>query len=108
MPTDTHTSRIAKGVRQCVATPEGHTERHRLWLTSGSPLTKNIVQLLIWEWVSLWLMLLMLISVLLFNGFFTNELGIDSYPRLAVTLIYTVSTLIHFLYVWNACSRFFT
>jgi hypothetical protein len=45
-------------------------------------------------------MLLMLIRTLIYNRFFTNEKTIDSYPRLAVTLIYAVSYLVHFLFMW--------
>ncbi|KAL4744216.1 hypothetical protein BDW72DRAFT_189043 [Aspergillus terricola var. indicus] len=77
-----------------------------MWLTSGSPVTRSVVQLLVWEWASLWLMFLMLAGTLMYNGFFTNARTIDSYPRLAVTLIYAVSYLVHFLYVWYICLSF--
>jgi hypothetical protein len=51
-------------------------------------------------------MFLMLIGTLMYNGFFTNEKTVDSYPRLAVTLIYAVSYLIHFLFMWYICLSF--
>ena len=112
MTTDDHsdraTHRVAKGVLQCAANPPGPRHLSPLWLTSGSPITKNVVQLLVWEWTSLWLMLLMLSATLMYNGFFTNELSIDSYPRLTVMLIYATSYIVHALYVWNVCSSFFT
>jgi hypothetical protein len=100
--------RVAKGLKECTATAIGKENRPSLWLTSGSPLTKNIVQLLIWEWVSGWLMLLMFFATLLFNGFLTEQLNIDSYPRLAIVIMYVVSYIIHWCYVWVSCSTFFT
>ncbi|KAJ5623473.1 hypothetical protein N7490_012078 [Penicillium lividum] len=103
---DNSLGRVAKGVMECAAIPEDREEHPTLWLTSGSPLTRCVVQLLIWEWTSLWLMFLMLIGTLLYNGFFTNEETVDSYPRLAVTLIYAVSYLVHFFYIWHICLSF--
>jgi hypothetical protein len=108
MLTDSHTDRVAKGVLQCAATPVGSKHRSPLWLTSGSPLTKNIVQLLIWEWASLWLLIFMITATLMYNGFFINQLNLDSYPRLTVMLIYSSAFLVHVFYVWSVCSSFFT
>ena len=105
---DRPTDRVAKGVIQSAAKPPGPRHLSPLWLTSGSPLTKDVVQLLVWEWTSVWLMLLMLSATLMYNGFLTNELSIDSYPRLTVMLIYATSYVAHALYVWNVCSSFFT
>ncbi|KAJ5776444.1 uncharacterized protein N7511_001455 [Penicillium nucicola] len=106
MLSDNNHSRVAKGIRQCAAIPEGPTERRAMWLASGSPITRSVIQLLVWEWASLWLMFLMLGGTLMYNGFFTNERTIDSYPRLAVTLIYAVAYLVHFLYIWYICLSF--
>jgi hypothetical protein len=60
------------------------------------------------EWVSAWLMLMMLFAVLLWNGFLTEELSIDSYPRLTIVAMYVTSYVIHFCYTWLVCSSFFT
>jgi hypothetical protein len=108
MNADGDHDRVAKGLKECTATAIGKENRPALWLTGGSPLTKNIVQLLIWEWVSGWLMLLMFFATLLFNGFLTKQLNVDSYPRLAIAVMYVVSYLIHWCYVWMSCSAFFT
>ena len=111
MNTDNHSGIVAKGRLDCSAKPnrkDSTSYRPRLWLTSGSHLTKNVVQLLVWEWVSLWLIIIMMFATLLYNGFLTNELSADSYPRLVVILIYALSYLFHFWYVWTICMRFFT
>lgn len=111
MNTDNHSGIVAKGRLDCAAKPnrENSTSyRPRLWLTSGSHLTKNVVQLLVWEWVSLWLIIIMVFATLLYNGFLTNELSADSYPRLVVILIYALAYFFHFWYVWTICMRFFT
>ena len=111
MDTDNHSGLVAKGWLDCVAKPsrkESIIYRPRVWVTSGSHLTKNVVQLLVWEWVSLWLIIIMVFATLLYNGFLTNELSPDSYPRLVVTLIYAMSYFFHFWYVWTICMRFFT
>jgi len=108
MAADGNSTRVAKGVRQCAAQPVGKPYSSSLWLTNGSPIMKSIVQLLIWEWVSLWLVLLTLLSTLIYNGFFTDELNLDSYPRLVVIIIYSTFHLIHFYYVWSIFLTFFT
>ncbi|EWC43546.1 hypothetical protein DRE_01433 [Drechslerella stenobrocha 248] len=86
MASDSSPDPVAKGRIECVATPAGQENRHSLWLAAGSPLTKNVVQLLIWEWVTI---------------------GPDSYPRLTVILIYIAAYISHFCYVWMICLRFF-
>ena len=111
MDTDNHSGLVAKGWLDSAAKPnrkDSRSYRPRLWMTSGSHLTKNVVQLLVWEWVSLWLISIMVFATLLYNGFLTNELSQDSYPRLVVTLIYALAYFFHFWYVWTICMRFFT
>lgn len=108
MKFDKTPARVAKGIRQCSALPLGNGVKSRLWLTSGSPTMKCTVQLLIWEWVSLWLMLLMLVTILIYNGFFTNELNLDSYPRLVITVIYALAFFMHAYNIWRIGLAFFT
>jgi hypothetical protein len=79
-----------------------------MWLTTGSSLTKSMVQLSVWEWTSIWVALSMLFSTLAFNGFLTNTRGPDSYPRLVVMLIYGAAYCVHAFYVWNISTTFFT
>lgn len=108
MKSDKTQFRVAKGVLQSTAIPVGNSKESRLWLTSGSPITKCTIQLLIWEWTSVWLMLLMLATVLAYNGFFTNERNLDSYPRLIIILIYMLAFCIHAFHTWRVSLRFFT
>lgn len=108
MKSDKTQLRVAKGVLQSAALPIGNSKESRLWLTSGSPTTKCTIQLLIWEWISVCLMLLMLATVLAYNGFFTNERNLDSYPRLIIILIYMLAFCIHAFHTWRVSLRFFT
>ncbi|KAF8247300.1 hypothetical protein K440DRAFT_654873 [Wilcoxina mikolae CBS 423.85] len=100
--------RAAKGLQQCEAEPCIDLDCPPLWLTGGSQLTKNIVQLAVWEWLSMWLVMIMICATVLYNGFFTGSLGPDSYSRLAVALIYGIAYCVHALCVWRACRDFFT
>jgi hypothetical protein len=54
------------------------------------------------------LVILMLLSTLFYNGFFSAQLSLDSFPRLVVTLIYCASFLTHFCYVWNVSLTWLT
>ncbi|KIX03186.1 uncharacterized protein Z518_06738 [Rhinocladiella mackenziei CBS 650.93] len=98
----------ARGVTQCNAVPNERIQTPPMWLTTGSSLTKSMVQLAVWEWVCLWTALSMLVSTLAFNGFLTNERGPDSYPRLVVVVIYASAFCTHFWYVFRTIMAFFT
>lgn len=100
----------ARGVEQTVGVPtaDSTVTAPSMWLTTGSSLTKSMVQLSVWEWASTWVALSMLFSTLAFNGFFTDTRGPDSYPRLVVTLIYGVAYCVHAVYVWKVSTSFFT
>ncbi|KIV77692.1 hypothetical protein PV11_09475 [Exophiala sideris] len=99
---------IAKGLFDSRAEPRSQCSRARSWLTSGSPLTKTVVQILIWQWVTFWLVLLMVLATLIYNGFFTGQLAIDSYPRLTIVVLYTLGYLAHSVYLWRVISDFLT
>ncbi|KAL8364977.1 hypothetical protein RB595_004000 [Gaeumannomyces hyphopodioides] len=107
MAKDGGNGRVAKGRMEASAAPEGEEQRRALWLTSGSALTKNVAQLLVWEWMSLWLVVLMLLGTLLFNGFLTGNLNPDSFPRLTIVILFVAAYAVHFCYVWMVCLRFF-
>ncbi|KAL8398396.1 hypothetical protein RB596_005785 [Gaeumannomyces avenae] len=107
MAKDGVNGRVAKGRMEASAAPEGEEQRRALWLTSGSALTKNVAQLLVWEWMSLWLVVLMLLGTLLFNGFLTGNLNPDSFPRLTIVILFVAAYAVHFCYVWMVCLRFF-
>lgn len=98
---------VAKCRQESTATLKGLEKKRPIWLTSGSQLTKNLVQVMVWEWISLWLTLLMVLSTLLFNGFFTNDFTLDSFPRLTIVLIYMTSYFIHFVFTWIVSLEFF-
>ena len=62
---------------------------------------RNVIQLVIWEWVSLWLVVIMIFNTLLYNGIIgggspTN----DRYPRLALISIYLLLYIFHFVATW--------
>jgi hypothetical protein len=99
---------VAKGLKECMANPKESANRQRLWLASGSALNRNAVQILVWEWASGWLLVIMTLSVVLWNGFCTGNIGLDSYPRLAVVLMYVCAFTIHSWYVWRMTLKFFT
>jgi hypothetical protein len=105
---DGEVQRAARGVEQCRATPKQRLSRPPMWLTTGSSLTKSMVQLAVWEWVSAWAALGMTVSTLAFNGFFTNNRGPDSYPRLVVVVVYAAAFCLHFWYVYRTFNAFFT
>lgn len=107
MDDDESAERVARGRLESIAVPTGPEQHRALWITSGSMLAKNVIQLLIWEWASLWLTVLVIIGTLLFNGFFTNNINPDGYPRLTVMLIYLAAYVAHFSYVWLTCLKFF-
>jgi hypothetical protein len=105
---DDPNQRAAKGLRQCEASPFEILPMSPLWLTSGSPTTKSIIQLAVWEWLSVWLCLIMVFVTLLYNGFFFGDTGPDSFPRLTVVLIYAVVFCTHAVYISHACCSFLT
>jgi hypothetical protein len=100
--------RVGRGVDQCVAEPAKRFITPPMWLTTGSSLTSSMIQLAVWEWISIWMVLAMLMSTLAFNGFLNGELSQDSYPRLVIVLIYVMSFALHAWYVWKSCRTFFT
>jgi hypothetical protein len=108
MSTEDQLVRVAKGLKECMAVPKDPANRQALWLASGSALNRNAVQILVWEWASGWLLVIMTLSVVLWNGFCTGNIGLDSYPRLVVVLMYVCASMIHSWYVWRMTLKFFT
>jgi hypothetical protein len=100
--------RCARGVEQSKAVPDKKIDTQPMWLTTGSTLTRCMVQLAVWEWVSIWMAIAMICATLTFNGFFSNERRPDSFPRLVVVLIYTVAFGFHALYTSYICKSFLT
>ncbi|EAS27934.1 uncharacterized protein CIMG_09138 [Coccidioides immitis RS] len=100
--------RTARGIEDCEGLPKTRIQTPPMWLTAGSSLTKSIVQVAIWEWVCLWMVLAMIIATLMYNGFLTKQKTPDAYPRLVVAIIYFTAFGIHAWYVWKTCRSFFT
>jgi hypothetical protein len=105
---DKETQRAARGVEECHAKPDARIATPPMWLTTGSSLTKSMVQLAVWEWVCCWLVLGMLVSTLSYNGLLTHDRSPDSYPRLVVIMMYTAAFSVHSWYVWSKFKSFFT
>lgn len=90
--------RVAKGISDCGCFSSKKAEASDLWLTSGFQGVKSATQLVIWEWVSLWLMMCTFLTTLLYNGFVTKQMNNDSWPRLVVVILYSFSFALHFGY----------
>jgi len=98
----------ARGLRESEASPDVTLATPSFWLTSGSQLTTNVVQLAVWEWVFLWMNMGMVASTLLYNGVFTDNHGPDSYVRVTLVLIYASAYCLHAIFVWHSVTTFFT
>ena|SRR5271154_6419301 len=55
-------------------------ERTLFWLMEGSEIMSSVVQVFIWEWATMWL-IVMIFATLLYNGFFTSALRPNSWLR---------------------------
>ena len=60
-----------------------------------SPVMKNLVQIAIWNHVSLWLVLVMIINTLVYNGFLSHSITNDSVLRLVLVGVYAVASIGH-------------
>lgn len=70
-----------------------------LWFPTTSPVMRSVVQLVVWEWVTLWLVLIMIINTLIYNGFLGGGMATsDRFPRLFLISIYALLFLFH---LWN-------
>ena len=60
-----------------------------------SPVMKSLVQIAIWNYVSLWLVLVMIVNTLVYNGFLSHGITNDSVLRLVLVGIYAVASIGH-------------
>lgn len=76
-----------------------------IWINVASPVTKSLVQIAIWEFVSLWLVLGMIISTFMYNGFASfNRTGagsVDVIPRLVLVCLYATANVTHAIYAMH-------
>ena len=93
--------------QDCVHIFSAQNPTCRTWLTSGSSTTKNIIQIGIWEWTFLWIVILMVIATLCYNGFFQSERRPDATPRLVVAVIYLVAYILHAVFIYLNLTQFF-
>jgi hypothetical protein len=99
--------RVARGLQDCIAKRAEDPVASLLWIANGSQLNSHMVQILVWEWLSAWLMMIMVVETLLFNGVFTNQITIDTIPRITVVGMYFIAFCVHFWYVWNLGAQFY-
>jgi hypothetical protein len=107
MHTDGLGDRVARGLEDCIAKRAEDPVASPLWIANGSQLNSHMVQILVWEWLSAWLMVIMVVETMLFNGLFTNQITIDTVPRITVVGIYFVAFCVHFWYVWSLGAQFY-
>jgi hypothetical protein len=80
-----------------------------VWIQTASSAMRNVIQLVIWEWVSLWLVVIMIFNTMLYNGVIGGSSPTnDRYPRLALISIYSLLYMFHFSATWYVFLRVFT
>ena len=60
-----------------------------------SPVMKSLVQIAIWNSVSFWLVLVMIVNTLVYNGLVSNNITNDSIIRLVLVSVYAVANIGH-------------
>jgi hypothetical protein len=106
--------REIKGIKQCQAKAQDPkmqdslSKKRSVLLQTESSAVRNVVQLAIWEWVSMWLMAIAVVNTVVYNGFITDESRPDRVPRLVLILIYAAAFLLHFIYTWACFFRIYT
>ena len=68
---------------------------HMVIVKAFSPVMKSLVQIAIWNHVSLWLVLVMIINTLVYNGFLSHSITNDSVLRLVLVGVYAVASIGH-------------
>ena len=73
-----------------------------------SPIMKNLVQIAMWNYISLWLVLVMIVDTLVYNGFLSHGINNDSVLRLLLVSVYAVATIGHRYHTTTLLYRNFT
>lgn len=73
-----------------------------------SPVMKSLVQIAIWNSVSVWLVLVMIVNTLVYNGFVSNNITNDSIIRLLLVGVYAIANIGHRYYTTKLLYRNFT
>ncbi|KAL5319014.1 hypothetical protein ACEPPN_014084 [Leptodophora sp. 'Broadleaf-Isolate-01'] len=70
-----------------------------IWVPTTSLVPRHLAHLATWEWITLWLIVLMLLNTLLYNGFIGGATPIsDRYTRLFLVSVYILLYLLQSLY----------
>ena len=77
------------------------------WLTSGSLLTRSLVQIGVWEWVFFGIMIAMLLAVMTYNGFFSGTPQQGAVQRLFITVSYCLAYVRHAYFIHGELSQLF-
>ncbi|KAL9041345.1 MAG: hypothetical protein Q9214_004145 [Letrouitia sp. 1 TL-2023] len=77
-------------------------------VTAFSPIMKNLVQIAIWNSFSFWLVLIMILNTLVYNGFLSNNITDDSIIRLVLVGVYALANIVHQYFTTTLLYRNFT
>ena len=83
-------------------------EKSMIRFPSFSPIMKTLVQIAVWNHFSLWLVLVMIVNSLLYNGFLTNNYSNDGKLRLFLVGIYALTNFRHQIYISTMVCRNFS
>jgi hypothetical protein len=77
----------------------------QVWFNPASPVMKHIIQIAIWEFWTLWMVIAMVSLTVVYNGFIYGQPGPDGVLRLVLVGAYAVANLFHVLWSWRYLSR---
>lgn len=83
-------------------------EKSMIRFQSFSPVMKTLVQIAVWNYFSCWLVLVMIVNSLLYNGFLTNNYSNDGKIRLFLIGIYALANFGHQIYTSTLVYRNFS
>ena len=81
---------------------------HMSIVKAFSPVMKSLVQIAIWNYVSLWLVLVIVFNTLVYNGFLSHDITHDSVLRLVLVGVYAVASIGHRYRTTTLLDRNFT
>ena len=70
-------------------------KRFMVAIKAFSPIMKSLVQVAIWNSISFWLVVVMVVNTMVYNGFISHNITRDSLIRLVLILIYAVANFGH-------------
>ena len=79
-----------------------------VFVKAFSPVMKSLVQIAVWNAVSFWLVLVMIVTTLAYNGFMTHNTTNDSILRIVLVVAYAFANFGHQYYTATLLYRNFT